>query len=608
MTADLCCIEAESQRASSCPALRVVLTLAKLKRALERPIIFICHSLGGLVVKRCLIYCKSTRYAHTERLRSIYVSTYGILFLATPHNGSDQAKWARLLQHICSAVFPKDFFDSSPQLIEALKTNNETLQNINRLFIGDIGRFHIIFFHESKPMDLNDTTSLVVDEDSAAPMFTGVERIGIERDHSHICKFEDQNAPGYEVVAEAVQRYADAAPRLIKQRWKEERRICEFERQGAARELFDGKHSSTPPAIRLLTFQQDTCLDQPTSVSVNIPKNHSPLVKASSRPEDFHVGWICAVQTEYVVACELLDEEYPALPASSVHDNNAYTFGRMSQHNVVIACLPKGKYGLTSAASVAKDMLRSFPSIRFGLMVGIAGGAPSNKHDIRLGDVVVSSPTGRTGGVIHYEFGKTIQNQRLERIGALDAPPVMLLTALSVISARHERKGHRIAEMVQGMVDQNARLRKKYGRPQATMDRLYESNFVHPNHVQSCEEVCMNETARLVQRHERATDEDDPVIYYGLIASADRLMEDAQMRDFLAREEGVLCFEMEAAGLMDQFPCVVIRGICDYSDTHKNDIWQGYAAATAAAYAKELLEAIQPTEVGCLPPSVSLSR
>jgi nucleoside phosphorylase len=314
------------------------------------------------------------------------------------------------------------------------------------------------------------------------------------------------------------------------------------------------------------------------------------------------------VQTEYVVACELLDEEYPALPASSAYDNNAYTFGRMSQHNVVIACLPKGKYGLTSAASVAKDMLRSFPSIRFGLMVGIAGGAPSNKHDIRLGDVVVSSPTGRTGGVIHYEFGKTIQNQRLEQTGVLDAPPVMLLTALSVIGACHERKGHRIAEMVQRMVDQNARLRKKYGRPQATMDRLYESNFVHPNHVQSCEEVCVKETARLVQRHERATDEDDPVIHYGLIASADRLMKDAQMRDFLTREEGVLCFEMEAAGLMDQFPCVVIRGICDYSDTHKNDAWQGYAAATAAAYAKELLEAIQPTEVGCLPPSVSHSR
>jgi hypothetical protein len=219
----------------------MMLTSTQLKKAFERPIVFICHSLGGLVVKRCLIYCESVRHAHTERLRSIYVSTYGILFLGTPHNGSELAKWGVLLQHICAAVLPKKFFDTSPQLIEALKTNNETLQNINRLFIEIIGRFHIYFFHESKPMDLKGTKSLVVDEDSAAPVIEGVERMGIERDHSHMCKFEDENAPGYDVVAEAVQRYSEAAPRLIKQRWDEERRIRDFERQGAARELLAGE-------------------------------------------------------------------------------------------------------------------------------------------------------------------------------------------------------------------------------------------------------------------------------------------------------------------------------------------------------------------------------
>jgi hypothetical protein len=79
---------------------------------------------------------------------------------------------------------------------------------------------------------------------------------------------------------------------------------------------------------------------------------------------------------------------------------------------------------------VARDMLRSFTWIRFGLMVGIKGGAPSPKHDIRLGDVVVSSPVSRMGGVIHYEFGKAIQNQKFERTGALNAPPTMLLTVL----------------------------------------------------------------------------------------------------------------------------------------------------------------------------------
>ena len=177
-----------------------------LKKALDRPIIFVCHSLGGLVVKRCLIYCRSVRHAHTERLRSIYVSTYGILFLGTPHNGAEMARWASLLQSICSAVLPKKFFESSPQLIEALKSNNETLQNINRLFIDIVSRFQIYFFHESKPMDLKGTRQLVVDEDSAAPVIEGVERMGIELDHSHMCKFEDESAPGFDVVAEALMR------------------------------------------------------------------------------------------------------------------------------------------------------------------------------------------------------------------------------------------------------------------------------------------------------------------------------------------------------------------------------------------------------------------
>ncbi len=87
------------------------------------------------------------------------------------------------------------------------------------------------------------------------------------------------------------------------------------------------------------------------------------MANNSLRPHDFDVGWICAVRTEYVVAYKLLDGKYPALPISFTHDNNTYTLGRMHQNNIVIACLPNGKYSLMSAASVAKNMLRSFPSI-----------------------------------------------------------------------------------------------------------------------------------------------------------------------------------------------------------------------------------------------------
>ena len=88
-----------------------------------------------------------------------------------------------------------------------------------------------------------------------------------------------------------------------------------------------------------------------------------------------------------------------------------------------------------------------------------------------------------------------------------------------------------------------------------------------------------------------------PAVHYGLIASGNQVLKDGQTRERLRRELNVLCFEMEAAGLMDSFPCLVIRGICDYADTHKNKQWQGYAAASAAAYAKELLNTISGTQV-----------
>jgi len=127
---------------------------------------------------------------------------------------------------------------------------------------------------------------------------------------------------------------------------------------------------------------------------------------------------------------------------------------------------------------------------------------------------------------------------------------------------------------------------------------LYQSEIIHlPNDETNCAVVCSNDPSKLVLRSECTEDEDNQTIHYGLIASANQLMKDAVLRDKLAKDKGVLCFEMEAAGLMNRFPCLVIQGICDYSDSHKNEEWQGYAAMTAAAYAKDLLCRIPPTRV-----------
>lgn len=89
-----------------------------------------------------------------------------------------------------------------------------------------------------------------------------------------------------------------------------------------------------------------------------------------------------------------------------------------------------------------------------------------------------------------------------------------------------------------------------------------------------------------------------PMVHYGTIASGNQVMRDGATRDQISYEfRGVLCFEMEAAGLMNNFPCPVVRGICDYADSHKNKRWQPYAAGTAAAYAKELLLVIPAADV-----------
>lgn len=318
----------------------------------------------------------------------------------------------------------------------------------------------------------------------------------------------------------------------------------------------------------------------------------------SRDPARYTVGWICAVGVEYVAAQEFLDDEHPQLAEQHQNDDNIYTLGSIGAHNVVIACMPHGSYGTASAAAVARDVLRTFPNIKFGLMVGIGGGAPTKKQDIRLGDIVVSTIARENGAVLQYDFGKTIQDQAFRTTGFLDAPPRLLTAAVQDLKARYERRGNGLDESVNDVLSNNRRLRKRYGRPPQTCDRLYKSEFLHPDANESCDLQCAKGYDQLIPREERDGDEDDmTTVHYGLIASGNALIKDAIMRDRLAQEKGVLCFEMEAAGLMNHFKCLVIRGICDYADTHKNDDWQGYAAMAAAAYAKDLLQRIPPSKV-----------
>ena len=180
-------------------------------------------------------------------------------------------------------------------------------------------------------------------------------------------------------------------------------------------------------------------------------------------PNDYTVGWICAITTEFVAARAFFDVEHDSDSACSVspQDNNSYALGQIGGHNVVMAVLPDGEYGTAVAATVARDMLHSFPNIRVGLMVGIGGGAASAKYDIRLGDIVVSSTnsSGRAA-VFQYDFGKTIQNQSFQVTRNLDQPPPVLRTAVSALKATYELKGSQLNKSTETAL-QKIRKRKK---------------------------------------------------------------------------------------------------------------------------------------------------
>lgn len=328
-----------------------------------------------------------------------------------------------------------------------------------------------------------------------------------------------------------------------------------------------------------------------------------------SDPFKYTIGWICATATEYAAAQTFLDEQHPGPEFVHPHDNNDYTLGTIKRHNVVIAVLPENEAGTTSAASVARDMLHSFPSVRIGLMVGVGSGAPSTKNDIRLGDVVVSAPRDGNGGVFQYDFGKTVQGQEFEVTGFLNQPPTLLRSAMSGLRSQYETQGHDIDAVIERILagdKMRPKMRRRYKRPDASTDRLYRPDVVHPaDSTDECATVCPSEG--LVIRPARTDEDDDPAIHYGLIASANREMRDAVTRDTLAAQKNVLCFEREAAGLMNHFPCVVIRGICDYADTHADERWHGYAAMTAAAYTRDLVCRIAPNQVEAQARAASLN-
>ena len=298
----------------------------------------------------------------------------------------------------------------------------------------------------------------------------------------------------------------------------------------------------------------------------------------------YTVGWICVLPVEFSAARRLLDEEYDANNIIlGAGDQNSYVLGRIGKHNVVLNCPATGTSGELRAAKIAEHMKSSFPWIRFVLLVGIGGGVPGSKHDIRLGDVVAGT------SVLPLDEGASTDHGFITAVKSL-VPPLVLLTALT--SLNYHLESENLAQMIEEVATHAVRGRPVYARPK--IDRLYSSSFLHREGC-DCLRVDPEHFTQIRRRDSRQ--ETLVCTHRGLIGSGNSVVKDARTRDELSKRRNVLCVEMEAAGVMQFTSCLPIRGISDYADGHKNDDWQPYAALAAAVYAKELLMVMSTAQI-----------
>ncbi|KAH0553377.1 hypothetical protein GP486_006553 [Trichoglossum hirsutum] len=281
----------------------------------------------------------------------------------------------------------------------------------------------------------------------------------------------------------------------------------------------------------------------------------------------------------------MLDEIHLPIPMR-LGDDNEYIVGRIGKHNIAIVGPPKGAHGKVAIADVVSRIHLTFKNIRVGLLVGIGGGVPHlPRHDVRLGDVVVGAPEVGPA-VVQYDLGKQLPND-IEVTQTLNKPPPLLLRAVDKVDSKYnsaeEGEESFFTTHLQRFSEYPS-VKEVYRRP-SLPDRLFVANYNHEDGTR-----CNSHDRRYeVERSDRGS-LGEIQVHYSTILSGDSFVKSGVIRDRVsAKFNDALCFEVGAASMMAVFPCLVIRGICNYSDSHKNEDWRGYAAATAAAYAREIL-------------------
>lgn len=351
---------------------------------------------------------------------------------------------------------------------------------------------------------------------------------------------------------------------------------------------------------------------------------------------EFEIAIICALDIESDAVEALFDgywRDEGINYGKAQGDRNSYTTGWIGEHNVVLAYMPN--IGKAGAAGVGASLFSSFPSVRLGLVVGICGGVPAGtgEEEVLLGDVVIST------GVVQFDFGRRYPDDFKRKDTLTDNLGQPNAEIRAFLHKMKGKQGRMRLEKYTSIYVQNLCEKEGFESsqcPGADNDKLYKPNYRHKHQKPTICEVCAgcetandpicetalesscaqlgcdnselvprkrlgklqgtvrDSTKHVAKRAKIATDDaintPKPLVHFGYIASGDTVMKSGLDRDQIALREKVIAFEMEGAGVWDNIPTIIIKGVCDYADTHKNKIWQEYAAATAAACMKAFLK------------------
>ncbi|KAF4444921.1 kinesin light chain, partial [Fusarium austroafricanum] len=331
----------------------------------------------------------------------------------------------------------------------------------------------------------------------------------------------------------------------------------------------------------------------------------------------FRVAIICALPREADAVNLLFDQFWDDegdLYGRADGDTNTYITGRIGGHDVVLAVLPS--MGTNSAAAATASLRSSYTGLKLAILVGICGGVPRIANfDAYLGDVVVSK------AIIQYDYGRqypshfAVKNTVEDSLGRAnkDIRSLLAVFETELMRERLQADASKHLKHLQEAAREASKKKRRqanYQYPGTKEDKLYPATYAHRHRKwcsvcaddpdafcesasrASCAEAgCDSAHLTVRERLEEVVPGGDfrPEVFIGRIGSGNTVMKSGGDRDQIAAQHSLIAFEMEGAGAWDEVPCIVVKGICDYADSHKNKVWQDFAAATAAAVAKAIL-------------------